>query len=156
MFQLIDAFEWLRKRDFRPEPDAGSVNPLNPYDARPYDIGEWLHLDANYRLTRGGDNVAGTIDEDLFPAFPFYLERGRTDMQAIANGRATVLWSGTFEAETDLVNAGIALHDPLTVQDVNDGGIVRRGLGTAAAGLVIGYCTRVISATRIRFIRTLT
>lgn len=169
-FELIDAFEWLRTRDFAPEPnDGGAVNPLNPFDARPFQMGEFVELNDDYRLIRGGNNavaVAGTADGEGaagHPAWPIFMELGRYDTQAIAGNRGatgmtTTLWSGTFEARTTVCNS--LLPVPMTVGaavsiwDIDTfGTTVCRGLHTQAVGYTIGFVTRINGNHDIRFVR---
>ena len=171
-FELVDGFEFIRRRDWGVEAsaaDAAGHAPLNPLDARPYINGEWLQLNANYNMQRGGDNAGNLTDEALVPSWPIFMERGRTDTQAIPAGRSatgviltgqtTVLWNHAFEARSDVcdstgltVGAALAVFDlvePVTL-------IVRRGLGLAVAGTVIvGYVTRLLDTNDIRFWRTL-
>jgi hypothetical protein len=171
-FELVDGFEFIRRRDWGVEAsaaDAAGHEPLNPLDARPYIIGEWLQLNANYNMQRGGNNAGNLTDEALVPSWPVYMERGRTDTQAIAAGRdangniltgqTTVLWNHAFEARTDVCDStGMAVGSALAVFDIVEAVtlIVRRGLGPAVAGTpIVGYVTRIHDTNDIRFWRTL-
>ncbi|MFH1834333.1 MAG: hypothetical protein ABH877_04850 [bacterium] len=167
MFELISTYETVQRRD---EPmvigtgDAAAHNPLNPLDARALEKGEWLEHDNNGNFRRGGDNVAGTVDETTRMAFPWYMERGRYDQQGIAGrpgglgGKATVLYLGAFEFETDMVDlTALVSGSPLTVVDFNFGGlgIVRRCLAQIlGAGLTVARVITVDAAAgTIRAIR---
>jgi len=164
MFELISTYETIQRRD---EPmvigtgDLAGHNPLNPIDGRALEKGEWLEMDDDMHFRRGGDNVAGTVDETARMAFPWYMERGRYDQQGIAGrpgqipGKATVLYLGAFEFETDMVDlTGLAVGDPMTVSDVDLGGlgIVRRVLADiTAAGLIVarvGYINAAAGTVR--------
>lgn len=145
MFELISAYEETTRRDLpmiAGTGDAAGHQPLNPTDARALVIGEWLEQDDTngvWSFVRGGTNVVGGLpaapQPSAAPAFPFFLEQGRYDMQGIAGGgKATVLYGGFYEFETDLtldfaVGTPV-IGDPLAVIDINwqAGGIVRRGL----------------------------
>jgi len=145
MFTLISDYEETKRRDLpiiAGTGDAAGHAPLNPNDARSLVIGEWLEQDDTngvWSFVRGGtNNVAGlpaAPQPSVAMAFPFFLERGRYDMQAISGGgKATVLYMGHYEFETDLTldfaTDTPTLGDPLTVIDIDwqGAGVVRRGL----------------------------
>jgi hypothetical protein len=145
MFTLISDYEESYRRDLpviAGTGDAAGHQPLNPNDARALIIGEWLELDDTngvWSFVRGGTNVVGGLPAAPQPsashAFPFFMERGRYDMQGIAGGgKGTVLYGGFYEFETDLTldfAVGVpAIGDPLAVIDIDyeGAGVVRRGL----------------------------
>lgn len=137
----------IQRRDFY------LANPalLNPNNANPLLDGEWLQLDANYKLARGADG-SGT-HEAIVPSWQLFAERGRYDTQAI--GKAPILMSGPYEAECkicDLTGATVGL--PLVVQDVTFQSLTRRGLKVLGAGtgehLIFGFVTRVFT-DRLRY-----
>ena len=116
--------------------------PLNPNDGRALVIGEWLEQDDTlgvWSFVRGGTNVVGALpgapQPSASPAFPFFMEQGRYDMQGIGGGgKATVLYTGPYEFETDLT-LDFTIHTPaigeaLAVIDIDwqGAGVVRRGL----------------------------
>lgn len=151
LFELISELQTLNRRDF-PVADESMLNPLS---ARPLVEGEWLELNGSYQLVRGGDNNAGTADEATqYGVFPVHTERGRYDVQAIK--KVNVLYMGMYEAETQIANlTSLAVGSALTVQDVNIGGIVRRGLavtGSTSGRIIVGYVTRLPGSGRVRFI----
>jgi hypothetical protein len=153
LFQLVTELQTLTRRDF-PAADETSLNPLS---ARPLVDGEWLELDSNYKLARGGDNNAATPDEGLsMNTFVVHTERGRYDVQAIR--KVNVLMLGMYEAETQVVDTtGLALGDALTVQDILIGGVVRRGLKKAGATpgrVVVGYVSKLYPSgpAKVRFV----
>lgn len=155
-FELITELQATIRRDF----PLAAPAILSPYDSRPLVEGEWLELDSNYLLARGGDNNAGTADEGLNAAvFPVHTEKGRYETQAIQ--KANVIFLGMYEAETLIHPAdlsGYAVGDPLTVQDVTVGGLVRRGLAKAAGTderVVVGYISKITgtgAAAKLRFV----
>lgn len=149
-FLLVTDLSTLHRRDF-PLTSEAIASPL---DSRPLVDGEWLYLDSNYKLARGGDNNSGTADEDTSPnVFPVHTEKGRYDVQALK--KANVLMLGMYEAETTICAPSLSLGDVLTVQDVSLGGVVRRALaaeGVTAGRVVVGYVSKVISTTKVRFV----
>ena len=163
MFELMTPYEKIQRWD-RPwaagTNDAAGHNPLNPNDARFYDMGEWLEYDDAYRFRRGGDNVAGGSEADRM-SWPFFLERGRYDMQGIAGGRATVLYGGFYEFVTDVCDyaaiaalGAAAVGTALTVNDVTINAVVRRALAVNVAGIVHARVTFVDTTNiRIRAVR---
>ena len=151
-------FELARTSLLNPDSTPGTAaSPIHLLD------GEFLMLDANYRLARGGAENAvtggvasgnpGTANHgSVVPSFPFWLERGRTDMQAINKG--TVLFGPGFEADfhSDVLASGdsFAVGDPLYVDWLSNGSDRnrRRGLTKvkSATALLHGYVTRVFTA----------
>lgn len=153
LFELVTELQTLNRRDF----SVADETSLVPISARPLVEGEWLELDANYKLVRGGDNNAATADEGLsMNTFVVHTERGRYDVQAIK--KANVLMLGMYEAETQIVDTtGLVLGDALTVQDITIGGVVRRGLKKAsntAGRVVVGYVSKLYASgpAKVRFV----
>jgi len=155
MFTLISDYEETKRRDLpiiAGTGDAAGHAPLNPNDARALVIGEWLELDDTagvWSFVRGGTNnlvgLPAAPQPSNSPAFPFFMERGRYDMQAIAGGgKATVLYMGHYEFETDLtLDFTIdtpTIGDPLAVIDIDfeGAGVVRRGLCSVSEGVFAG------------------
>lgn len=160
-FKLISEFQTIHRRPF------GLAVPatLKPSNVRPLVDGEFLQLDAAYKMARGGNNSAGAADEDIadVPSFAFFAESGRSDTQAVEKG--PFLFGNFYEADTIIMDAAAAggisaVGQALFVGDVDIGGIVRRGLmgalGTpAGTEKVVGYVTRLPASNRgyLRFIR---
>ena len=142
--QLISEVLPVQRRDFY----LADVTLLNPNNANPVVDGEFLTLDASYKLLRG-------TGEQATPAWQLFAEKGRYDTQSI--GKAPVLWMGGYEAECQVVNtAGCAVGDALVVQDVTFQSLTRRGLAKLGAGggehMLFAYVTRVLtSPTRLRY-----
>ncbi len=140
---LISALQNVVTRDFY----LTDPTLLQPNNANPLVDGEWLELDANYKLIRGSS-------EGVSPnVFPVFTERGRYDTQAI--GKATVLMLGMYEAETKIYSSsGLVLGSPLTVQDVTISALTKKGLkdeGATTDRIVVGYASKILS-DRVRFI----
>lgn len=142
-FELKSELQTLIRRDF-PLADPTLLLPLG---SNPLVDGEWLVLDASYKLARGtGEGVSPL-------SYPVHTERGRSDTQAI--GKANVLFLGMYEAETKIYDAtGLVLGGELTVQDVTIGGLVKRGLklgGAQAGRVVVGYVSKILTG-KVRFV----
>ena len=149
-FELITELIPLTRRDFPVDDDS----ILSPNNVRPLVDGEFLQLNSDYKLERGGDNNASTPDEGTNPnVFPVHTERGRYDVQAIR--MASVLMLQMYEAQTTIVDTtSLVVGSVLTVQDISLGGIVRRGLalgGSTSGRIVVGYVSRIVG-TKVRFI----
>jgi hypothetical protein len=145
-FKLVSPFEPVQRRSF----DLAVPATLRATDARPMVGGEWLQLNDDYQMVRGGDGIQttpGTMDgEATVPSYAFFGEPGRTEMQAL--GKGTFLFLNPYEADTMIFDGtGITTPgQPLSVWDINIGdGIIRRGLGLKSSGLVVGYVTRIPS-----------
>jgi hypothetical protein len=160
-FELITELQMTARRDF----PVAAPSILSPLDSAALVEGEWLELDNNYKLARGGTG-AGTAEEGTNAAvFPVHTEKGRYDTQAVQ--KVNVIFAHDYEAETTIVNpTGLVIGDALTVQNVNINGVVRRGLakrltqstGTPAVksavnpdAAVVGYVTKV-TGSKVRFI----
>jgi hypothetical protein len=154
-FELVTELQTLTRRDF---PLADSTI-LAPIGANPLLDGEWLELDANYKLARkaaiaGHDVVGGTAEGGNMMVFPVHTERGRYDTQAI--GKANILMLGMYEAETRVADVtGLVVGDALTVQDVTVDSVAnKRGLKKIVAGsavVVVGYVSKVLTG-KVRFV----
>lgn len=132
---LISEVLPVQRRDFY----LADATLLNPNVANPLIDGEWLTLDANYKLER----ASGTLAKRSWQVF---AERGRYDTQAI--GKTTVLFNGDYEAETSVyTSTGLAVGDFLVVGDVTVGGLTRKGLIELPTGAgsywVVGTVTRL-------------
>lgn len=147
-FTLVTELQVCIRRDF----PLLAPTILNPLDAAALVEGEWLELDASYLLKRGTANGA------TITSFPVHTERGRYDTQAIQ--KANVIFAGQYEADTLIHDAlaGIAIGDPLMVNDCSIGGVTRRGLIKATTGkLVVGHVTKVTGTGQtatLRFLHT--
>jgi|GEM_PF-1544261 len=89
----------------------------DPSNAAALIDGEWMTLDANYKLVRACD-VATAGNEASLPSFPLWTESGRFDVQATAERLVTVIWMGAWEFETLIFDAAadIGLGDPITTR----------------------------------------
>lgn len=142
--------------------------------------GEWLGFNDDYKFAReGAANAASGGDGTLAPSaagavslcrwYPFWMERGRTDMRAIAEGRCTVIlggacWEADFTedvlAAAD-ISGGFNVGDALYVNWLSAGADInrRRGLtkvkNAGDAGFIHGFVTRVYSSGSTYAIRAI-
>ena len=167
--RLITPVNILLRRDFQPnpysllQPDNAVGDANNPKYLLD---GEFLYVNG-LKVQREGPNssitggalvnptVSGSVAK--IPTFAFWMERGRTDMQAVAGGKATVLYAAGWEADFSKevlhpsdITAGFKVGDPLYINWLSDGTDRnrRRGLTKQRAsgeGLIHAYVTRVYS-----------
>lgn len=145
-FELITELQNLVRRDF-PVADPAMLRPL---DASAVVEGEWLELDANYKLARGTNYGSLAV-------YPLHMERGRMDTQSI--GKTNVLFLGQFEAETAVVDAtGLSVGSKLMVKTLTAGPFTgKRGLALSdgkAGAVEVGYVTKLPASGKVRFVRT--
>src|ERR1700761_3351593 len=99
----------VQKVNFEPVSDINPIHrrdiPLaDPTLASPGNAvclvdGEWMTLDSNSKLVRATDVTAvGNAATKL--SFPLFAERGRYDVQAMAERKMPVLFLGQYEFET--------------------------------------------------------
>lgn len=148
-FELITELQTLTRRDFA----LADPSLLKPLATLPLLEGEWMELDANYKLVRG----TGTSPA----SFPVHTERGRYDTQAI--GKANVLFAGQYEAETSVIEGvigtfvvGYMIKLAAVTAGANTG---RVGIKICTAGVpqtndvVVGVVTKVNATTgKVRFL----
>lgn len=148
-FKLTTPFIDLGVRTF-PFTDPSILLPSN---ANPLVDGEFLELDASYKLVRGAAAVAAV------PSFAYFLEQGAYTAQGL--GKGPVLMLHGYEADTMIFDSGgsYAFGTPLVVGNVTIGAATKRGLlnvVTPGTDHVIGYVTRAPANNNgwLRFLRT--
>lgn len=144
-FELVTEVQALLRRDFA----VADRDLVNPNNANPLMDGEFMALDSSYKLVRASSLGFG---------FALFVERGRMDVQAI--GKATVLFGGTYEADTRVfTTAGItAVGQKVEISDsVSVDSLTKSGLKIFTTGEVVGFVTRLPANNggRLRFIQTL-
>jgi hypothetical protein len=142
-FELVTELQFLLRRDF-PVADRSLVSPNN---ANPLMDGEFLNLNTSYQLIRAGNGEVG---------WAMFVEKGRFDVQAV--GKVTVLFAGTYEADTRVFTAGFGLGGDLEISAaVTVDLLTKSGLKIAAGGKVVGFVTRMPANNggRLRFLQTL-
>jgi hypothetical protein len=153
-FELKSEFQTIHRKSFELADNA----ILNPNNANPLVIGEFLQLTTAYKMARGSA-------DGVVPAFCYFAEQGRYETQAI--GKGPFLFGGFYEADTKVMDATLeatitAVGQPLMVNDVTIGGVVKRGLSAlpatpAGTEYVVGYVTRLPANNNgyLRFIRVM-
>lgn len=141
-FKLVSEFQTIQRRPF----ELATPAILNPTDAQPLLDGEFLELTSAYKMDRGSATPATA------PAFAYFAERGRYEVQAIQKG--PFLFLGPYEADTLIMSStALSLGDPLEVSTVTVGASTwLRGLKVRTTGYIIGYVTR-LPATNNNFLR---
>lgn len=150
-FEPVSDILPVQARDF-PLADPNLANPLN---AVALVDGEWMTLNASYQIVRASD-VATPGAEATLQSFPLWAERGRYDVQAIANRKMPILYLGGWEFDTRIFDAAAAIGtgsaittvlQPVKVATITLGGRNYTGLvgsDNADAGAIrVGYVTRL-------------
>lgn len=141
---LISELLPVQRRDF----SLAVPGILNPLNANPLLDGEWLSFDSSGLLVRASGNVEAMSWQVL-------SLKGQYDVQAI--NKVPVAYMGPYEAETSICDpTSVVIGSMLVVDDVTVGGQTKKGLKLKAAAAdtywVRAYCTKVVSATVIRYI----
>lgn len=141
-FKLVTEVLEQTRRDF----EVNSPNFVDPEHADVILMGEYVELNGQYKLIRGtgGD----------YPQFPVFVEKGRSDVQAIR--MLTTLFLGGFEADTLIFDGAPALGAKLEIDPaVTYLGKTVSGLKVHSAGYIAGYVTRIAANNNdyLRFIR---
>ena len=130
--KLVSEFQSIQRRPF----ELGDPSILVPTHAQPLVEGEWMELNATYKMIRGA------ADPGAVPAFCYFAEQGRYETQAIQKG--PFLYMGAYELDTKIMDAGgLAVNDALEVAPVSIGGIVRRALQKLTTGHEVARVTRL-------------
>lgn len=138
-YKLVTEVLAQTRRDF----EVNSINYVDPEHTDVILMGEYVELNAAYKLIRGTGAA--------YPQFPVFVEKGRSDIQAIR--MLTVLFIGGFEADTLVFDGTPALGAALEVDPaVTYLGKTVSGLRTWGAGYVAGYVTRT-AATNNNYLR---
>ncbi len=157
----------LHRRDFA----LADPTLANPNNAVALVDGEWMVIDSAYKMLRAADiatlGTAGAGGRATLRSFPLFAEKGRSDVQAMAQRKMPIIFRGEYEFDTriyhatDVVASGAAITtvlQPLKVATVLIGsrnycGLVGHG-GSADAAPVVGYVTRLPANNggKLRFI----
>ena len=167
----------VQKVNFEPVSDINPIHrrdvPLadptlaNPGNAVCLVDGEWMTFNSSAKLIRASDvTTLGAVASTL--AFPLFAERGRYDVQAMAERKMPVLFLGQYEFETRIFDVAAAINgaaniaitsmlQPVSVMTIalggrNYSGLVGRAL--TANVPIVGYVTRLPASNggRLRFI----
>jgi hypothetical protein len=147
-FEVVAPDLTLLFRKALPLSDRGLVNPVGSSPV-PLMDGEFVQINAAYKWVRAASTT--------IPSYAVIEERGDFGVQG--SGKLSVLFAGSYEADTVIFDAGATtLGEGLMNGNVTIAGATRRGLApVGGGGLVIGYVTRVAASNggRLRFHQTL-
>lgn len=135
-----------------PLQDGDLANPLN---AVALVDGEWLVVNSSYKIERAS-NIAALGAEATKRSWPVWNERGRTDVQAVAERRTVLLWLQGWEFDTRIYDAAVTVVAGAPITTVGQGvkvatiaiggrnytGLVGHG-GSGDTAFVVGYVTRL-------------
>ena len=138
-FELVTVVQNCLRRDFV----VADRTLIDPTNANPLMDGEFMNIDANYKIIRGINQSVG---------YALFAERGRYDVQTI--GKSPILFMGGYEANTRVFTPGGITHGcalEISAAVSLDG--TKSGLKVWAAGPIIGYVTRLPANNggRLRF-----
>lgn len=162
-FEPVSDVNPIHRRDF-PLADPTLANPGN---AVCLVDGEWMSINDSAKLVRATDVATpGAVAAGL--SFPLFAERGRYDVQAMAEKKMPILFLGQYEFETRIFDAGANVGgsgnqaianvlQPVRALTITLGGRNYSGLvGSAYSAnvAIVGYVTRLPASNggRLRFI----
>jgi hypothetical protein len=143
--ELVTDVQSLIRRDL----SVADRTLVKPSTANVILDGEFLFVDTASKAVRAAGAGIGWM---------VFTEKGRFDVQA--TGKVTVLYGGTYEADTQVFTAsGLTLGGKVEIGaavDIGDGQS-RSGLVNYSSGEVVGYVTRLPAnnGNKLRFIQTL-
>lgn len=147
-FEIVSNVMHIQTRS-EPLANPELANPLGP---APLLDGEWVKFDTNQKLVRAADIAAAGNAADG-PSWPCIDERGRTDNQALAERKKTIISLGAWEADTRVfLVTSMAVGRLVAVSSIDIGGVVYAGLvdnGTIlspGSGITVGMVTRLPTA----------
>lgn len=130
--RLLSALASIDRKDFA----LADPTLLDFENANPLEMGEWLTFNTSQKLIRAAN-------PGVLPGpYMLFAEKGRSDTQGIAGGKAPILFQGGYWAETTLFNGTPALGAQLEVAEVLVGTLSKRGLQTYVSGSIIGFVTK--------------
>lgn len=165
-FEPVSDILATQRRDF-PLADPELSNPIN---AVALVDGEWMILDNSYKIVRAtAIGAVGALATQT--SYVLFAERGRYDVQAMAQRKMPLVWMGHYEADTRIFNAAVALGagaaitfagQPLKVATITIGarnysGVVGHG-GVADSDPIVGRVTRLPANNggKLRYMRAAT
>ena len=141
----------LERRDF-PVQDKTLTDPSNPVVLVD---GEWMTLNGSEKLIRAASITSvGTPAAVL--CWPLWAERGRYDVQAMADRKTPIIWMGAWEFETLIFDPAATVVSGAPITSILQGvkvatitigtrnfvGLVGHG-GSGDTDRVVGYVTRL-------------
>lgn len=162
-FEPVSDILATQRRDFAlaDKTLAQALNPLALVD------GEYVVLDNTYKLVRASA-IGAPAALATQTGFVLFAERGRYDIQAMAQTKMPVVFMGEFEADTRIFDAALVTAggaaitfagQPLKVATITLGGRNYSGLvghgGAADTSPIVGRVTRLPASNggKLRYIR---
>lgn len=138
----------LTRRTF-PLADKTLADPMNALCVLD---GEFLTLDANYKVIRACD-VTNNTAVAAVKSFPCFDERGRTDRLGLSSKGTTIIYRGEWEFDTRIYDSAAGTSPittpmqgvkaaTITIGTRNYVGLIGHG-GSADTDPVVGYVTRL-------------
>jgi len=163
-FEPLSDILQVHRRDY-PLADKTLADPSN---ADALIDGEWVTLNASRQLVRAASKAAAN-NEAAVRSFPLFAEKGRYDVQAMADRKMPILFMGQYECDTRVYDAaatpgaGVVIDTmlmPLKVASIDIGGTIYLGLvGHGGIGTdtspIVGYVTGLPGSSngyKLRFI----
>jgi hypothetical protein len=123
----------------------------NPFNANALVDGEWMVLTTAYKMQRAVDVVGGSPgDAATAPSFPLWDEKGRSDVQAMGERKASLIYLGNWEFDsriylaTSMVVNGLVSVAVVALGGKQYSGLIANGtLGSPGAGITVGMITRL-------------
>lgn len=159
-FEPVSDINPIHRRDF-PLLDKTLADPTN---AVCLVDGEWMKIDGSAKLVRATDVTVGS-DPATTLAFPLFAERGRYDVQAMADRKMPILFLGQYEFDTRIFDATTAIGSgaaistalqPVKVATITIGS--RKYCGLVGSSYndtvpIVGYVTRLpsVNGGKLRF-----
>jgi len=162
-FEPVSDILPVQRRDFA----LADPTLADPTNAVALFDGEWMTLNSSYQALRAA-TIGTPGNLATLRSFPVFAERGRYDVQAMAQRKTPLLFLGDYEFDTRVYDATVALGSgaaitavmqPLKVATITIGarnyvGLVGHG-GSADTSPVAGFVTRLPAnnGNKLRFIR---
>jgi len=147
-FEPVSNLMQLQTRDFPlVDPDLA-----NPYNAECLVDGEWMSITTEYKMERAAD-ISTAGNAAAAQSYPLWAERGRYDVQALGERKASLIWLGMWEFDSRIFLATtMAVGRRVAVASITIGtriyaGLVDNGtIGTPGGGITVGFITRMPSS----------
>jgi len=144
-FEPVSNLMQLQTRDFPlVDPDLA-----NPYNALCLVDGEWMSITSEYKMQRAAD-VSSDGNAAAAQSYPLWDERGRYDVQALGERKASLIYLGSWEFDsrifvaTAMTLGGLVAVESFTLGTRRYAGLVNNGtIGTPGAGITVGFITRL-------------
>jgi hypothetical protein len=162
-FEPVSDLLATQRRDFTlADPDLA-----DPTNAVALVDGEWMVINGTYKAVRA--SAIGSVgDPATQTGYVLFAERGRYDVQAMAQRKMPLIFMGDYEADTRIFDASVAIGSgaviatagqPLKVATITIGsrnytGLVGHG-GASDPHPIVGRVTRLpaVNGGKLRYVR---